>query len=85
MHDGQAFHITGTTDDGAVTAHPCFLERICVNTPGDAGTITVADGATTKAIITMGTTAFVHELGIEIKTSLNVTVSEACDLTVVWT
>lgn len=84
MRDKQFFHITGTTDDGAVSAIPCVLHSIVVNTPGDAGTITVTDGASTIAVITMGTAAFELDYHVRCTTGLSVVVSEACDITVVW-
>jgi len=85
------FHITGTDDDGLVLTGAGTLYAIVINKSG-AATVTLYDSLTTDntiGIITIDTAANNQSpttllYNVHLKVGLNVIVSAACDLTVVY-
>lgn len=76
-------HITSATTT-TVKSSPGQLHAIVINTPGTTNTITIADASGNIGIITspteIGATVF-YDVGF---TSLSVTTSATCDLTVCY-
>lgn len=76
-------HITSATTT-TVKASPGQLHAVVINTPGTTNTITLTDSAGAFAVITsptaIGQTVF-YDVGF---TSLSVTTSATCDLTIVY-
>lgn len=84
---GSAVHITTAATTTINKNQPCLLMGICVN-KALAGTVTVADGTSTIAVLTNGTTA---PLGMTLNvtggipcSSLTVTNASTEDLTVLY-
>lgn len=76
-------HITSATTT-TVKSSPGILHTLCINTPGTTNTITLTDNGTNFAIITSPSEigqSIIYDVGF---TTLSVTTSAACDLTVTY-
>lgn len=71
-------HITTATTT-TIKSLPGILHVIQVSTPGTTNTVTVSDGASTIATFTAATGTYWFDVGFS---SLSVTTSATCDITV---